>query len=340
VGLVDSAAWDRYEFARCLVADLAHPCHATGTHRVGDGLDRMRALVLGASGLVGRHLMGRLGPARAIGTFHRHPFPGGLPFDGSDENGIELLLRQVPSDITHAFVLHGTIEVEACARDPAATAELNVTRVGRVLTRLMAAGVTPVYVSSDYVFNGTRGGWRESDPPDPRTQYGKQKLAVERLLLEAPGPSLVIRCSRVIGDEIGVRSVLGPWVEEIRAGARMRCATDQVFSPIAVDDVAGILAALAGHQATGLYHLGGPKPLSRIDLLRLLLASIQAVDAGARVDVVPCSLHDLPFLEKRPLDTSLDIEKLQSTIAWDFLPMSTLCETVAARYFDPRPASA
>jgi hypothetical protein len=54
----------------------------------------------------------------------------------------------VPGDITHAFVLHGTIEVEA-------RAELNVTREGRVLTRPMAA-----------VFNGTRGGWRESDPPD------------------------------------------------------------------------------------------------------------------------------------------------------------------------------
>jgi len=284
--------------------------------------------------------MARLGPECAVGTFHRHPFPGGFPFDGSEENGIEKLLRGVAGDITHAFVLHGNIEVEACARDPAGTAELNVTQVGHVLTRLMAAGVTPVYVSSDYVFDGTRGGWRESDPPDPQTQYGKQKLAVERLLLEAPKPSLVVRCSRVIGADIGVRNVLGPWVEEIRASATMRCATDQVFSPIAVDDVAGILAELAGAQATGLYHLGGPKPLSRIDLLRLLLASIQAVDADARVDVVPCSLHDLPFLEKRPLDTSLNVEKLQATIDWDFLPMTTLCETVAARYFGPRRGSA
>lgn len=169
--------------------------------------------------------MRRLGPGSVVGTFHQHPFPGGLPFDGSEENGIERLLRQASGDITHAFVLHGTIEVEACARDPAGTAELNVSRVGRVLTRLMAAGVTPVYVSSDYVFNGTRGGWRESDPPDPQTHYGKQKLAVERLLLDAPRPSLVVRCSRVIGTEIGVRNVLGPWVEDIRAGVPMRCAT-------------------------------------------------------------------------------------------------------------------
>ena len=300
----------------------------------------MHALVLGASGLIGRRLMARLGPESAVGTFHRHPFPGGLPFDGSDGNGIETLLRQVTGDITHAFVLHGTIEVEACARDPAGTAELNVTQVAHVLTQLMAAGVTPVYVSSDYVFDGTRGGWRESDPPDPQTQYGKQKLAVERLLLEAPTPSLVVRCSRVIGADIGVRNVLGPWVEEIRAGATMRCATDQVFSPIAVDDVAGILAELAGAHSTGLYHLGGPNPLSRIDLLRLLLASIRAVDMAVHVDVVPCSLHDLPFLEKRPLDTSLNVDKLQAAIGWDFLPMKTLCETAATRYFGPRRGSA
>ena len=302
----------------------------------------MRAIVIGASGFIGRHLMARLGPDQAVGTYHRHAIPNGVPFDGTNGR-IDELLQRLPYGFATgsplAFVLHGAIDTEACARDPVATAEINVEGVWRVLRGLLDAGIRPVYVSTEYVFDGTHGGWRETDLAVPSTQYGIQKLEVERRLTADPRPSLIVRLSRVVGTEFGTHSVLGPWIEEIRAGKTMRCATDQVFSPASVEDIAGALIKLAGTGATGLYHLGGPTPFSRMGLVRLLLESIQAVDPDVRADIVPCSLHDLPFLEKRPLDTSICIDKLRATIDWDFTPMEAICKTLAERHFSPNRTS-
>ena len=184
----------------------------------------MRAIVIGASGFIGRHLMARLGPDQAVGTYHRHAIPNGVSFDGTNGR-IDELLGRLPTGITLAFVLHGAIDTEACARDPIGTAEINVEGVWRVLRGLLDAGIRPVYVSTEYVFDGTRGGWRETDLAVPSTQYGIQKLEVERRLTADPRPSLIVRLSRVVGTEVGTHSVLGPWIEEIRAGKTMRCAT-------------------------------------------------------------------------------------------------------------------
>ena len=235
--------------------------------------------------------------------------------------------------MTHAFVLHGAIDIEACAGDPVGTAEINVEGVWRVLRGLLGAGIMPIYASTEYVFDGTHGAWRETDEPHPSTQYGIQKLEVERRLLADPRRSLIVRLSRVVGTERGTHSVLGPWLDEISAGKTIRCATDQVFSPADVRDIAGALIRLAGSGATGLYHLGGPEPFSRIGLLRLLLENIQAVAPGMRATIVPCSLHDLAFRETRPLNTSIAIDKLQAAIGWDFTPMATVCGELAERHF-------
>ncbi len=267
-----------------------------------------------------------------VGTYFRHPFLGGVPFDGTTDNIADVLAR-LPAGFTHAFVLHAATGTDACARDPAGTWETNVEGVWRVLRGLLDAGLVPVYLSTENVFDGTRGLWRETDQPRPITQYGIQKLEVERRLSADPRPCLIVRLSRVVGTELDTHSVLGPWLQEIRAGKTMRCATDQIFSPASADDVAEALVKLAGTGATGLYHMGGPKPFSRIELLRLLLESIRAFAPDTRAEIVPCSLHDLPFLEKPPLNTSIAIDKLQAAIGCDFTPMAVICSNLAERYF-------
>ena len=294
----------------------------------------MWALAIGASGFIGRHLLAALGTGQAIGTYYRHEFPGGVRFDGASDTA-SALLNALPGKPTHAFVLHGAIDTEACARDPLGTAEINVESVWRVLDGLMTAGVRPVYLSTEYVFDGGRGMWTETDTPVPNTQYGIQKLAVERRLAADPRPSLVVRLSRVVGSEPNTHSVLAPWASEIIAGKRMMCATDQIFSPLSVADAAGALAALARSGVTGLYHLGGPVPYTRMGLLMLLLTHIRAIAPDTATDILPCSLHSLPFTEKRPLDTSISIEKLRAAIDWQFTSMDALCAETAARYFTP-----
>jgi dTDP-4-dehydrorhamnose reductase len=291
----------------------------------------MLILVVGGSGFVGRRITAALG-ARCVSTFGRRPFPGGVHFDAMAER-MGCMLSRLEAKPTHAVVLYGSIDMEGCARDPAGTARVNVDSAVDVLDDLIRADIVPVYISTDYVFDGTRAGWTEQDEPHPRMAYGAQKRAVEQWLNATGAPHLIVRFSKVVSGDTATHSLLGQWVNDIRAGKPMRCAEDQFFSPVWVEDVARCVIALCERGATGVYHLGGPARFSRIGLLRLLIEKISAIKPGVNPEVTPCGLHELPFLEKRPLDTSLSIDKLQAAIDWSFKPMDTLCEEIAADHF-------
>ena len=294
-----------------------------------------RALVVGGSGFVGQRLVALLGP-RGIGTFNSHPFPGGIRFDARTGRLTDVLAR-FEQPVTHVFIPYGTIDMEGCARDPKGTAAVNIDTVVAVIQDVLAAGAVPVFVSTDYVFDGTRGPWRETDTPHPRMAYGAQKLAVEQWMKERRGPWLIVRLSKVVSGDPATHGMIGQWINEIRAGKPQRCATDQVFSPAWVDDVAGAMIKLADSDAEGLYHLGGPQAFSRYDLLALLIGEIRKVAPDVSVSLEGCSLHDLPFLEKRPLCTALDIGKLHAKIGWRLKPMVEVCrEAARAQFGAPR----
>jgi dTDP-4-dehydrorhamnose reductase len=293
-----------------------------------------RALVVGGSGFLGGRIAALLGD-RGIATFRSAAVPGGVRFDATTERLADLL-PTLPGDLSHVIVPFGAIDMEGCARDPKATSAVNVVAVIGVLKDALDAGLKPVFISTDYVFDGTKALWRETDPAWPRMAYGAQKLAVEAWLGTLAAPWTVVRLSKIVSGDVKTHSMLGQWVNEVKAGKPQRCAQDQFLAPAWVDDLAGAVVKLADVGATGLFHAAGPERFSRIALLTLLLDKIREVDPAARVPVTPCGLHELPFLEKRPLDTSLSTAKLQEAVAWPFKTMSELCGEIAREHFTPR----
>jgi dTDP-4-dehydrorhamnose reductase len=194
----------------------------------------------------------------------------------------------------------------------------------------MDAGLVPVFFSTDYVFDGTRGRWLEEDHPRPRTAYGAQKLAVEAWLGAVERPWLIARFSKIVGADPATHSVLGQWAQEIKAGKKQMLAADQIFSPTWIDDACGALIKLAESGATGTFHVANSEPMGRLALFELLLGHMQARDPSLRVEIVRALLHDLPFFsEKRPLDTSLANDKLQRVAPWRFRAMDDLCAEIA-----------
>jgi dTDP-4-dehydrorhamnose reductase len=290
-----------------------------------------RALVVGGSGFVGRALLSHLGSERGIGTWHSKQADGLVHFDAVNR-GLSDLRRALP-DLSHVFVPFGLINPELCARDPAGTAKINVDSVVRLLQDAIDARLVPIFVSTDYVYDGTRGMRVEDEPQIPNTEYGRQKTAVERWLQGRVEPWLIARLSKVVSGDTGTHSVLGQWVNDIRAGKRMRSATDQIFSPAFVDDVAAAMIQLAETGATGIFHVAGPEPISRYDLNVLLVEAARWVDPTVTSMVETCSLREIPFLESRPLNTSLSTAKLEATIDWRFRSMAEVCRDIAQAEF-------
>ncbi len=290
-----------------------------------------RAVIVGASGYLGRRLAHHLGD-RGVGTYRSNPIEGFLPFDADTET-LPALLSRAGSGVTHVFVPYGAIDPERCARDPAGTMQTNVVGAVRLLKDALDAGLTPVFFSTDYVFDGERGGYAETDCPHPITSYGAQKLAVEAWLGAVSEPWMIARMSKVVGPETDIHSVLGQWVNDIKAGKPQRLATDQVLSPAWVDDIARALVALADGGQTGLWHVAAPEAFSRHDLFLLLLEEIQKVAPSVQAEVATCSIRDIPFAEPRPRNTSLNVDKLQDFLGWRFKPMRELCAELARAHF-------
>lgn len=297
--------------------------------------DAVRHLVLGGSGFLGRALLRELG-GRGVGTFASRPFAGGLAFDARGQRLGDI--EGLPGGLTHVFVLFGDINPDRIFREPEATRAVNVGGTIAILAEILSRGLVPVYLSTDYVFDGVAGGYRETDPVSPSTAYGRQKAEVEAWLGARTEPWLICRSSKIVSGERGTHSILGQWVDDIRAGRTIRCALDQVFSPAFDRDTALALIRLAEGGHTGLFHVAGPEHLSRYELAALLRDAVGAVAPSVRMNLEQASLAEFPFAEQRPLRTWLRIDKLLATIPMSFTPMRTLCRDVAAGAFGPRAA--
>lgn len=308
---------------------------ANGNTRVAPA-STAQTLLLGASGFLGPALLDAFGPDGAIATHCRHPRAGSHFFDARKTPVAALLTPGGPRPRA-AVIMLGITSIDDCARDPAGTAAVNVHSVIRIIDEVRALGMVPVFVSSDGVFDGSRSLWQEDDAPKPILEYGRQKLAVERYLRELPPPWLIVRPPKLLDSSPNPRCMLTGWVRALGETKPILCATDQYFTPAAAADVAQAIALLVRQGAQGLYHLGGPRRLSRRELLAAVLAEYRC-RAEARAEIVECSLRDIPVFEPRPLDSSLDSTRFGDSFHCPFRDPGEIAQAVVAALF-ARPTS-
>lgn len=294
----------------------------------------LRYLIIGASGFVGTRLYAVLGPARAVATYHSRPFDGGVAFDAVRDRLSDSILDRNPG-LTHAFILHGITNIDACARDPAGTERVNVVSIKKIIDDLAGHGIKPVFFSSDAVFDGSRGLRTEQDPAQPILTYGRHKVAIEEYLASRPYPYLTVRMSKVVTAKPGSGDMLDDWMSKLEQDTEIRCAEDQIFSPVDVEDVIDSCIRLAEGGHSGLFHVCCPQPVSRFGLLRMLVDEVRKY-RKPEARITPCSIRDFDFAEPRPLDTSMSPAKLYATLGRTFDDLRRVCRDAAAsRYGVP-----
>jgi len=288
-------------------------------------------LLLGASGFFGPVLAHAFGAQDAVRTYAAHPIEGGLHFDARSSSVADLVAR-LPARPAAAVIMFGETNIDACARDPHGSAEVNVRGATRVMDELSALGIMPVFLSSDAVFDGTHALWTEAEDVRPILTYGRQKLAVERHAASLPGRWLVVRLPKLLSEKHDPRCMLSQWIDALGREGRIRCATDQFFTPAAAADAAIAIALLVREGAQGLYHLGGPERLSRRALLGAALEEYRRF-SKPRAQVVECSLRDIPVAEARPLDASMSTARFDAAHAFRFRPASDIARSAVRGRF-------
>lgn len=270
----------------------------------------MRALVIGASGQVGGALVKALGArAHAVtATYATVPVAGAVPLDLRAREAVERLIRDATPD--WIFCPGGLTHVDRCEDHPDEAFEINVMGPLAAARAGAALGAGFVYYSSDYVFDGERGPYREDDPPRPLSVYGKTKLEAERMILQEIPRALVIRTAVVYGPERQEKNFVYQLLRPSRAGETIRAPMDQRSSPTYNQDLAGASVELVEQGASGLFHVAGPEVLDRYAFARLA-SRIFGVDPSRVEPVTTASLNQRA---PRPLRGGLRIDKVLSVV--------------------------
>ncbi len=161
-------------------------------------------------------------------------------------------------------------DVDGCESDPDAAFRVNGLGARNVALGACRAGAPLVQISTDYVFDGTKGSpYWEFDEPGPINVYGASKLAGERLVQAVCREAYIVRTAWLYG--IGGRNFVTRMLEMARQGAELAVVRTEVGSPTFCDDLADAILELVRTGAYGIYHLAGDGACSRYDLARALL---------------------------------------------------------------------
>ncbi|HEY3766677.1 MAG TPA: SDR family oxidoreductase [Gaiellales bacterium] len=222
-----------------------------------------RLLVTGGSGYLGGEVVRRAGAADwdAVGTCHTAP--GQVHLDVRDRAAVEAVFAQVrPGWVIHTAYLQDGPDAWATNLDGSAN----------VAVCAAAAGARLVHVSTDLVFDGRAGPYREDDSVDPVLDYGRSKAAAEVAVAGADPRALIVRTSLIYGGETPSgheRRILAVADGE----ADLAFFTDELRCPVRAGDLAGALLRLAETDAAGPLHLAGADGVSRYEFACLVAAA-------------------------------------------------------------------
>ena len=281
----------------------------------------MRLLIVGGGGMLGHKLWQRAGASmEAWATLRRMSpavraaelGPADRVIDGVDvrsAGSLEAALDRARPDAVVNCV--GVVKQLAGAKDPVESIAINAL-FPHVLARACAArGARLIHISTDCVFDGTRGGYREEDRPDAMDLYGRSKALGEPI-----GPGCLTMRTSIIGRELGGTAGLVEWFL-----SRRRATADgyagAVFSGFTTSVLADlILRVLAYHPSLeGLYHVSAD-PIDKLTLLTLLDRAF-----GAGVAITPRS-------EPR-IDRSLDSSRFRAAIGFTPPAWETMVDGLA-----------
>lgn len=267
-------------------------------------------LVLGASGQVGAELLRAIAHsgARPVGTFCHHPAPGLRHADIRSAEQVNALLQELRPAVV--YLPGAETNVEFCELHPDETYQTNVLGVCNVARAVRPIGAKIVYFSSDYVFDGHHGPYREDDPANPLSHYGRQKLLAEHALATSGQDYLILRTTVVYGRDRQEKNFICRLLQHLRDGRPIQVPVDQVGSPTYGPNLADAALELAASDAAGVYHVVGPRRANRYQFA-CAAATVFGADP-ALIQAVPTS--QLGQTAPRPLNSGMLADKASARL--------------------------
>jgi len=282
----------------------------------------MNVLVTGANGFLGYYLIRRLlekdfdviatgkGVCRLPFTDHSRFVYAEMDF--TDPYSVHDVFQKYHP----AIVIHGgaITKPDECELNQWQAYLVNVEGTVTVLLNAAENKSYFIFLSTDFIFDGQKGMYKEMDTPNPVNYYGKTKLEAEEAVKEYEYDWAIVRTVLVYGKPILSRSnILTIVKEKLEKGETYNVLDDQVRTPTYVEDLAKGILQLMENRAKGVYHLSGKDVMTPYQM-----ACKTADHLGLDKKLIRrVTASDFSQPARRPLLTGFDISKARAELGFE-----------------------
>ena len=288
----------------------------------------IKTAVVGASGYIGSHLIKK----------YRSQYPDcvGTSFLSKNKNLISFDIRNPNINLLNlektghkaVVIASGKPKISYCEKESFKAHEVNVAGTIQLIKNLNKTSLKIIFLSSDYVFDGTRGRYSDEDEPNPSTVYGKHKKIIEDEIKKITDNFLVLRLSKIYGLKKGDKTILDEAANLLKQGKHVLAADNQYFCPTYIDDLIDTIIKIQAKDLKGYINLCVPEIWSRFDMFYLLA---QLINQDIHL-VKKIKLYDIAEMKGRPLNTSMTCKRLNQEVETRFVPLKDSIIKIANNY--------
>lgn len=251
----------------------------------------MKIFISGASGLVGGNCQKHFEAQgiEVIGSHFSYATPDTVPFDtlNLDKSDNFDVVNFAPDVIVHCGAL---THVDYCEQNPEESYTKTVQSTLNLMELAQRTKSKFVFISTDYVFDGVDGPYKETDALNPLSIYGKHKLEAEHAVIASGLDYLILRVTNVYGEEIRNKNFIARIIEQCQNGQKLnlKLPYDQFASPTNAYDIARAMYVLLQANKQGIYHICSSDFMNRVELAMKVIAyfpnaayHLEAVDTAS-----------------------------------------------------------
>jgi dTDP-4-dehydrorhamnose reductase len=284
-----------------------------------------KVIITGSNGLLGQSLLSLFlkekNKYQVFGFSRGDNRSGSVDFEyTSIDITDEILLKESIYKIKPDFIINtaAITNVDVCETEKEACNLLNVTVV-KWLTEISEELSTHIiHISTDFIFDGKKENYKETDTPNPLSYYGVSKLKSEEVLIASNCNYTILRTILVYGKVLDMnRSNIVLWIKQmLEEKKEITIVDDQFRMPTYVENLALACKIAMDKKVTGIFHISSKELLS-IYKIAQQIATVFQLDKNL---IKPISTSTLNQLAPRPPKTGFDLSKTNKEL--EFYPKS------------------
>ncbi|MCE2711978.1 MAG: SDR family oxidoreductase [Cryomorphaceae bacterium] len=282
----------------------------------------MRILITGSNGLLGQKIVAQclkrkhtfLATSKGINRNPECPNSYFEELDICDQLAIEAVFNQFrPTHVIHTAAL---TNVDYCELNVEECQEVNVNAVEKLFFACLRENIHFCLLSTDFVFDGLKGNYSETDEVGPLSVYARSKVDAEKILLSSSIENWsIVRTIIVYGSGNNLsRSNIVLWAREsLRDGKELNIVDDQFRAPTFADDLAWACLEICRRDKMGIFHISGPQTMSVFELVKRI-ADYYGYNTQ---NLFPSKSATLNQPAKRPPRTGFDLSKARKELGYE-----------------------